>query len=96
MFIQLPNVHVPLYIYFTYSVVEKIVSVCPKVLLIGDDCGNLPIHLACQSGNVDIVKKLLPAMKKQENKSKNKSKKKRQKNESSNLQSIILTSINKR
>ena len=71
---------------------EKIVSVCPKVLLIGDDGGNLPIHLACQSGNVDIVKKLLPAVKKQENKSK----KKRWQDESSNLQSIILTSIKKR
>ena len=40
-------------------VVRKIVRVCPRVLVIGDDCGDLPLHMACASDQVAMVKELL-------------------------------------
>ena len=62
-------------------------SVCPEALRIPDSAGNLPIHLACVSDNVDIAKALLPTALQGKRKGKK---------EANNLQNIVRESVDTR
>ena len=43
----------------SYRVIRAILNVSPRVLVISDDCGDIPLHVACVSGQVAVVKVLL-------------------------------------